>query len=113
MPFIPGILRSIKTTSGWVCEITSNASAPSWATPTTSISEADFKIVCRPSRTTSWSSQINTRIIAAFPFQLEGGPAFRSTIQFQFTAEHLCSLTHTLDTKLVEQVYILWVESAP
>ena len=57
-----GIWMSIRTTSGWRQRTTSSASAPSAASPTTSMSGSVSRILRNPTRTSCWSSTRTTRI---------------------------------------------------
>ena len=62
MPSVPGIRTSIRTTSGLSARTTLTASAPSPASPTTSMSGCVARIEHSPARTSPWSSATTTRI---------------------------------------------------
>src|SRR4051812_40736736 len=62
MPSVPGILTSIRITSGRSSPASATPSAPSAASPTTSMSPWTSRNVRSPRRTTWWSSTSSTRI---------------------------------------------------
>src|SRR6266851_1172187 len=64
-PFNRGMLTSQTTTSGLVSSALRVASAPSPASPTTSMSPLPFRMPTIPSRTIVWSSATRTRILLA------------------------------------------------
>src|SRR5690606_26551344 len=64
-PSIPGIRRSMRTTSGSSAAALSTASLPSAASPTTSKASSLANIPRKPSRTTGWSSTRSRRIGAS------------------------------------------------
>ena len=59
----PGMLTSIRTTSGWDRRTATTASSPVAASPTTSTSPAVSSSARRPPRNAAWSSAISTRIV--------------------------------------------------
>jgi hypothetical protein len=65
MPSTRGMRTSINTTSGFSVRAVATASIPSPASPTTSSSGSDPRIILKPERTSRWSSAIRTRITAA------------------------------------------------
>ena len=67
MPSMPGISRSMTTTSGSSAAAMSSAAAPSAASPTTSRSSCRSRKSRMPRRTIAWSSTIRTRIRAGTP----------------------------------------------
>ncbi len=80
-PFSPGIPRSIRTTSGWARAAAATASAPSRASPTTSIPGTEDSSERIPVRNASWSSATRTRSVSSLmlPRGRAAGPgrAFR------------------------------------
>src|SRR5262249_24724177 len=65
IPSIAGMSRSMSTTSGCDSCATRTASAPSWASPTTSNSGSSVRNVRSPCRTTAWSSAMRMRMAIA------------------------------------------------
>src|SRR5260370_26161879 len=66
MPLLRGIRMSISTTSGSDSAALATASAPSHASPTTSMSSSSLRTISRPRRNSAWSSTISTRIGSAY-----------------------------------------------
>ncbi len=72
---MPGILKSISTTSGRWLATSSIACSPSQAWATTSTSSRSSRMATSPARKTGWSSTTSTRIVMAGP--VEGLPVRR------------------------------------
>jgi hypothetical protein len=70
MPSMPGIRMSISTTSGSWSRATDTAASPSAASPTTSMSGAESRIITSPVRIAAWSSATTTRMGPAFTWPL-------------------------------------------
>ena len=64
MPPMPGIERSMMTTSGFVSGYCRYAASPLSASPTTSIDALPESSMRKPTRTTAWSSTSITRVFA-------------------------------------------------
>src|SRR5918996_4461242 len=75
IPDIPGMLRSISTTSGAVCPTSSAAPAPSEASPTTSM-PCSTSSSRSPLRNSAWSSASTTRALEASSIAPARLPAF-------------------------------------
>ena len=73
---MPGIVRSIRTTSGWSAATWLTASDPDAASPTTRRSSAVPSTARRPLRNESWSSAMRIRVSArgSSPAVMRGGP---------------------------------------
>src|SRR5215217_7510274 len=65
MPSMRGMRRSMSTTSAARATARRTASSPSAAAPTTSMPGSSPSSICKPSRTTRWSSARTTRIGSA------------------------------------------------
>src|SRR6266567_4421743 len=100
MPFTPGMFRSISTKSGLCRSNSSTARAPSSASATTSTPGTVLRIVRSPSRTTSWSSQINTRIMLSLlrsrDLERDLRPLVLFTLDDQCAADRFGSLAQPL-----------------
>src|SRR5690349_17331401 len=81
-PFIRGISRSSRTTSGRRRSASATASAPSAASPTTSISGSACSSAAVPSRMRRWSSAMRTRVGTG----VEPNPAVRLLAGFEAIA---------------------------
>src|SRR3990172_3148911 len=74
MPFNTGMPMSIRTTSGRSFSAISTVTAPSVASPTTSMSGSDESSKFNPERTMVWSSAISTRIGLGIGHLVDGDP---------------------------------------
>ena len=75
MPSMPGIRTSISTTSGASRRVSSSASRPSAASPTTDRSSCDSSTIRNPIRSSGWSSASSTVELIADPARPSGAPS--------------------------------------
>src|SRR5580765_253844 len=64
-PLVPGMAQSMTTTAGLSCLVSSMASSPLLASPTTSIDSSSSSIRRKPRRTRLWSSARRTVIFGS------------------------------------------------
>src|SRR5665647_2241366 len=107
MPFMPGMLMSIRMTSGFTLSTISMASSPEPASPMTSISSPWLKTALSPSRTRLWSSTIITLIgmlSLHYLSQRDIDEYHRAPVRFrlhlQVAAEELGALAHAGDAQV-------------
>src|SRR6266567_582168 len=85
MPLLRGIRTSIRTMSGKASPAFSTASAPSLASPTTSISGSVTRTISRPRRNSAWSSTISVRIGSRLrPVSDAASPSALAVIAYPF-----------------------------
>src|SRR5436309_10314571 len=102
IPPIPGMLMSMTMTAGFRRSTISSACAPSWASPTTSMSDSLARIIRTPSRTIAWSSASNTLIFAITHSYGNGSLQARAgtgrRLDRERPAQQFCALPHPEQT---------------
>src|SRR6202035_3177032 len=97
-PLIPGSAQSITISRGCNCAASLTASAPSLASPTTSMSGASSRMRRKPRRTKLWSSTSKTEILLDMLFhwnlQTNEGSTLRWLEKFDGSAQQLRALAH-------------------
>src|SRR5262245_36387771 len=109
------MFRAINTRSGSHCAVSSSASSPFSATPTTAISRSRFSSIRSPSRVIALSSQISTRGILHLPFdrQLNRRALPRGAVDAQLAAGDLRPLAYAGQPKVPRLRALRRVESTP